>query len=160
MLAGFCECGIIEPFFIEGNLNANIYLDLLRNQILPAIDNLFDGNIQNIWFHQDGAPPHYAVIVRQYLTNTFPNRWIGRRGEIEWPSRSPDLSPLDYFLWGYVKNNVYVTKPANLADLRERILHQVNLISPEMRRNVLNEFYLRLGHCQAADGRQFEHLIQ
>ncbi|EFN81065.1 hypothetical protein EAI_05753, partial [Harpegnathos saltator] len=39
----------------------------------------------------------------------------------------------------------------------ERILHQVNLISPEMRRNVLNEFHLRLG--QAADRRQFEHLI-
>ncbi|EFN79634.1 hypothetical protein EAI_04816, partial [Harpegnathos saltator] len=42
---------------------------------------------------------------------------------------------------------------------RKRIPHQVNLISPEMRRNVLNEFHLRLGHCQAADGRQFEHLI-
>lgn len=48
--AGFYERGITGPFFIEGNLNANIYLDLLRNQILPAINNLFDGNIQNIWF--------------------------------------------------------------------------------------------------------------
>ncbi|EFN76508.1 hypothetical protein EAI_01703, partial [Harpegnathos saltator] len=56
---------------------------------------------------------------------------IGRREEIEWLSRSLDLSPLNYFLWGYVKNNVYATKPANLADLRERTLHQVNLISPE-----------------------------
>ncbi|EFN86571.1 hypothetical protein EAI_17558, partial [Harpegnathos saltator] len=65
---------------------------------------------------QDDAPPHYAVIVRQFLTDTVPNRWIGRHGEIEWPSRSPDLPPLDYFLWGYVKNNVYATKPANLAD--------------------------------------------
>ncbi|XP_024869057.1 uncharacterized protein LOC112452865, partial [Temnothorax curvispinosus] len=97
--AGFCERGIIGPFFIEGNLNANTYLQLLRNQIVPAIDNLFHGNIQNIWFQQDGAPPHYAVVVRQFLTDTFPNRWIGRRGEIEWPPRSPDLSPLDYFLW-------------------------------------------------------------
>ncbi|EFN83562.1 hypothetical protein EAI_04598, partial [Harpegnathos saltator] len=82
----------------------------------------------------------YAVVVRRFLTDTFPNRWITRCGEIEWPSRSPDLSPLDYFLQGYVKNNVYGTKPANLA---EHILHQVNLISPEMRRNVLNEFHLR-----------------
>ncbi|EFN86995.1 hypothetical protein EAI_09081, partial [Harpegnathos saltator] len=100
-----------------------------------------------IWFQQDGASPYYAVVVRQFLTDTFPNRWIGIRGEIEWRSRSPDLSPLD-FLWEYVKNNVYATKPVNLADLRERILHQVNIISPEMRRNVLNEFHLRLDHCQ------------
>ncbi|EFN75813.1 hypothetical protein EAI_00492, partial [Harpegnathos saltator] len=61
----------------------------------------------------------------------------------EWSSRSPDFSLLDYFLWGYVKNNVYETKSANLADLRQHILHQVNLISPKMRRNVLNEFHLR-----------------
>ncbi|EFN83658.1 hypothetical protein EAI_02637, partial [Harpegnathos saltator] len=96
------------------------------------------------------------VVVRQFLIDTFLNRWIGRREEIEWPSKSLDLSSLDYFLWGYVKNNVYATKPANLADFKERILYQVNLISPKMGRNVLNEFYLRLGHCQAADGRQFE----
>ncbi|EFN77036.1 hypothetical protein EAI_05732, partial [Harpegnathos saltator] len=54
---------------------------------------------------------------------------------------------------------MYASKPPNLADLRERILHQINLISPEMRRNVLNEFHLRLGHCQAVGRRQFEHLI-
>ncbi|EFN79911.1 hypothetical protein EAI_05820, partial [Harpegnathos saltator] len=72
---------------------------------------------------------------------------VGRRGEIEWPSRSLDLSPLDYFSCEYVNNNVYATKLTNLADLRERILHQVNLISPNMRRNILNEFHLRLGHC-------------
>ncbi|EFN80694.1 hypothetical protein EAI_01480, partial [Harpegnathos saltator] len=52
--------------------------------------------------------------------------------------------------------NVYATKPADLADLRERI---PNLILPKMRRKVLKEFHLRLGHCQVADGRQFEHLI-
>ncbi|EFN82522.1 hypothetical protein EAI_09366, partial [Harpegnathos saltator] len=55
--------------------------------------------------------------------------------------------------------HVYATKPVNLVDLKERILHQVNLISSEMRRNVLNEFHLRLSHCQAEEGRQFEHLI-
>ncbi|EFN86064.1 hypothetical protein EAI_05311, partial [Harpegnathos saltator] len=44
--------------------------------------------------------------------------------------------------------HMYAMKPANLANFRERILHQVNLISPEMRRNVLNEFHLRFSHCQ------------
>lgn len=157
--AGFCERGIVGPFFINGNLNAAIYQELLQNEVISALENMFDGNIENIWFQQDGAGPHYAIAVRQFLDNTFPNRWIGRRGQIEWPARSPDLSPVDYFFGGYLKNNVYATKPANFADFRERIIHQVDLISAEMRRNVINNFYLRLGHCQAADGGQFEHLL-
>jgi len=43
-------------------------------------------------------------------------------------------------------------RPADLADLKERIVHEVGFISADMRRNVLNNFYLRLGHCQTAEG--------
>jgi len=47
--------------------------------------------------------------------------------------RSLDLSSLDYFLWGYLKNNVYATKSADLADLRKQIVHEVDLISVDAR---------------------------
>ncbi|EFN87163.1 hypothetical protein EAI_14395, partial [Harpegnathos saltator] len=53
--AGFCERDIIRPFFINGNLNAAIYQELLQNELIPALENMFDGNIENIWFRQDGA---------------------------------------------------------------------------------------------------------
>lgn len=43
----------------------------------------------------------YIQIFYAYLDKTFPNRWIERRGPIEWPTRSPDLTPLDYFLWDH-----------------------------------------------------------
>ena len=46
---------------------------------------------------QDGAPPHYYGDVRAYLDENLPNRWIGRRGSIEFPPHSPDLTPLDFF---------------------------------------------------------------
>ncbi|CAH0395505.1 unnamed protein product [Bemisia tabaci] len=75
-------------------------------------------------FQQDGAPPHYALAVRAYLHNEFPGRWIGRRGPIEWPPRSPDLSPLDFFLWGHLISVIYQTTPANLAELRQRKLDE------------------------------------
>lgn len=52
---------------------------------------------ESIWFQQDGAPPHYAVNVRDYLDLTFPEQWVGKRSSLEWPARSPDLSPLYYF---------------------------------------------------------------
>jgi len=51
----------------------------------------------------------------------WPGRWIGRRGAVEFPPRSPDLTPLDFYLWGTLKDVVYRRKPATLAALREEI---------------------------------------
>jgi hypothetical protein len=70
---------------------------------VPALTAMFpndhEANVphQAIWFQQDGMSPHFGINVRQYLEATFPGRWIGRRGAIEWPSRSPGLIPLDFF---------------------------------------------------------------
>jgi hypothetical protein len=76
----------------------------LRDHIVPDIVHLFlDEHRQgmpnrNIWFQQDGALPHYGVDLRLFLNNILPGRWIGRRGAIESPVRSPDLSSLNVFL--------------------------------------------------------------
>lgn len=162
--AGIVGFKVIGPFIIEGNLNGDRYLDLLRESIVPAISREFPPEDEehavdeSIWFQQDGAPPHFAVNVRDYLDQTFPDQWIGRRGSIEWPARSPDLSPLDYFLWGYLKSKVYVNRPENLQELSERILAEARTIDQQTIGRVLNEFYNRLGLCQVALGHQFEHL--
>ena len=63
---------------------------------------------------QDGAPPHFSCFVTDVLNERFPDAWIGRGGPIPWLSRSPDLSPLDFFLWGYIKNIVYGEKIRNI----------------------------------------------
>ena len=88
---------LIGPFFIDGNLNARAYKEPLRNEIIPRIREITGDNFLNIWFQQDEAAAHYGREVRAYLDTQLPHRWIGRRGEIEWPARSPDLTPLDYF---------------------------------------------------------------
>jgi len=157
--AGILNDRPVGPFFIEGNLTAQVYTVMLREQIVPAIRDIAGGNMDEIYFQQDGAPPHYGVIVRQYLNEVFQDRWIGRRGHIEWPPRSPDLTPLDFFLWGYLKSKVYATKPQDLDDLRGRITQEVQLIPPETYRNAVSAVYNRLAHCQAVEGQQFEHLL-
>ena len=133
------------------------YEEMLRNQIVPAIHDIVGENFNNTYFQQDGAPPHYARSVREYLDATFPGRVIGRRGTIEWPPRSPDMSPLDYFLWGYVKSKVYATKPANLAELERRITEAIQSIPPEMIQRAVAGFYDRIGHCQLNNGGHIEH---
>ncbi|KAJ4436441.1 hypothetical protein ANN_19074 [Periplaneta americana] len=89
---------IIGPyFFAEKTVTANTYLDMLQ---LYAVPQLPDGAI----FQQDGAPPHFANMVRTFLDEQFPARWIGRGSPyITWPARSPDLTPPDFFLWGLLR---------------------------------------------------------
>lgn len=157
--AGIFNGQKIGPFFIEGNLDGPKYEAMLREQIIPAIQALSNDEMDEVYFQQDGAPPHYSRRVRQYLNQVFQDRWIGRRGSIEWPARSPDLTPLDFFLWGYLKSKVYQTKPLNLDELRERIIQEMEDITTETYRNATRAFYTRLGHCQAVEGQHFEHLL-
>lgn len=164
--AGIINNRVIGPYFFEGSLTGERYHDFLATDLIPALATLYpDENMpdmpnQALWFQQDGAPPHYAAIVRRFLDDVFPNRWIGRRGPIEWPPRSPDLNPLDYFLWGYVKNVVYKDKPRTLDILKDRIRNVIRNISPETVENVQQEFIDRLGYCRAVNGGHFQHLIK
>ena len=59
--------------------------------------------------------------MREYLNESFPNRWLGHGGPLAWPLRSPDFTPLDYYLWGHMKTLVYKTKVESRAALRKRI---------------------------------------
>jgi len=68
---------------------------------------------------QDGTPPHFSCFVTDVLNERFPDAWIGRGGPIPWPPRCPDLSPLDFFLWGYIKNIVYAEKIRNIQTCKK-----------------------------------------
>jgi hypothetical protein len=68
-------------------------------------------------FDLEGGTRH----VRHYLDESFPNRWLGRGGPVAWTPRSPDLTPLDYYLWGHMKTLVYKTKVDSREALRDRI---------------------------------------
>ncbi|KAJ4442675.1 hypothetical protein ANN_04264 [Periplaneta americana] len=70
----------------------------------------------------DGAPPHFDRRIRNHLNATFPDRWIGRDGAVPWTPRSPDLTPLDFFLWGDVKCFMYETPIDTAGDLVTRVV--------------------------------------
>ncbi|EZA54501.1 hypothetical protein X777_05480 [Ooceraea biroi] len=65
--------------FMEGTLNAQMYEGLLVDQIIPAIQNIFPNNFEQIWFQYDGASPHFSAGSRRILNEVVPRRWIGRR---------------------------------------------------------------------------------
>ena len=75
-----------------------IYLDMLKLNVAPQLEEFQPWII----FQQDGAPPHWCSYVRRFLNATFPKRLTGRDSPTPWTPRSPDITPLDFFLWGYV----------------------------------------------------------
>ncbi|GBM37339.1 hypothetical protein AVEN_40287-1 [Araneus ventricosus] len=119
--------------------------------------DLLLSDLRNVWFQPDGAPPHKVSSVQQYIRNTFQQQVIGYGDYVEWPPRSPDLNPLDFFLCGYVKQQVYVTPPPTLQDLRNRITDACASVSPAMLYNVQREVQSRVQMCIVAEGHHFKH---
>ncbi|GFX18616.1 hypothetical protein TNCV_3310771 [Trichonephila clavipes] len=66
------------------------------------------------------------------LKDTFGDRLISRFGPVNWSPRSCDLTPLDYFLWGYVKSLVYADKPQTLDHSEDNIRRVIADIRPQM----------------------------
>jgi transposase len=93
---GLSARGLIGPFFFYNTVTGAVYLNLLQEFVIPRIREEFRDE-EDFYFQQDGAPPHYHRDVRAHLDENLPNRWIGRRGSIEYPPRSPDLTPMDFF---------------------------------------------------------------
>lgn len=100
-------------------------------------------------------------VFRSYLNDRFPERWIGRSGPIAWPPRSPDLNPIDFFIWGYYKELVYHSEFSTLQQLKSKLseaaekIQQKTQVFQDLRINFLRRCRL----CIEAGGGHFEHLI-
>ena len=102
-----------------------------------------------IIFQQDGAPPHWGSHVRRFLDATFPNRWNGRDGPTSWPPRLPDITHLDFFLWGYVKDKVFSTPVPDITNLKARITDAFAAITEDVLENMWRETDYRLDVLRA-----------
>jgi hypothetical protein len=72
---------------------------------------------------------------RDYLSVNLPGRWTGR-GSITWPPRSPDLTPLDFFLWGCTNDQVYSQRANALDELKARITAAIANVTKDMLQRV------------------------
>ena len=154
---------LIGPVFVAGNLNQERYLDIIENTVVPKLTRWYrqqaNGVIRRVWFLQDGAGPHRSRQVHDRLQELFPGRVIGLGHRVEWPPRSPDLTPLDYFLWGYLKSKVYTASapPRNLQVLERRIKAAVTgLRRTRITSRAVNNMRVRARKCIRLQGRQVE----
>jgi hypothetical protein len=86
----------------------------------------------------------------------FPGCWVGRDGPIPWPPCSPDITPLDFFLWGYIKAIVYKTLVTSLDELKLRIVAAIETVTPQMLENTWREIEYRLDILSSMKGAHVE----
>ena len=157
--AGF----VLGPYFFENDdgttstVTGEKYRSMIRNFMIPELER--HGFIQTCWFQQDGATSHTARETMARLMEYFPARLISRFGDVPWPPRSPDLTPADFFLWGYLKSKVYITKPRNISELKMRIIQETSQISADLLGKVMEETVKRAHNCLSLNGRHLKDII-
>ena len=98
-------------------------------------------------------------MSREWLRKSFGQRVISLKTEFEWAAHSPDLSPPDFFLWGYLKGRVYAERPRTINELKEASREEMRAIPRSVCKDVMNNFVLRLKKCTELNGGHLEHML-
>ncbi|KFM71496.1 hypothetical protein X975_02205, partial [Stegodyphus mimosarum] len=126
---GLMHDRVIGPlFFYRKDGLINRILRHVGNFVFPQLEELRP----HVFLQQDGAPPHSGTIVRSSLNDHFTGKWIGRGGPVPWPTRSPVITPLGFFLWIFVKDNVYRRRVSNMDDLKAIITTEIASVNADM----------------------------
>ena len=163
--AALCGNGMIfGPYFFEQNVNGIAYLRMFNEFVFPQLAERFnnqhwEGMFRGLWWAQDGAPAHCLIAVRDRLNAVFGNnRVIGLGHNVEWPPRSPDLTPCDFFLWGYIKDKVFSSPPRDIDELRQKIIREFNALreQPAFVTRAVRDMHRRTMLCVAREGGHVE----
>jgi hypothetical protein len=107
---------------------------ILEEFLIPILE---EGGPDDTLFQQDGLPPHFHKEMTGVFNHKIPEKYIGRGVPITWPPRSPALTPLDFFVWGYIKDAVCVPPLATtLPELGGRISDAVATVTLDLLKKV------------------------
>lgn len=147
--AAVCHRGIIGPFFVESGakINSEYYIQAILKPALKQLRQLYpDGKF--LW-HHDSAPAHAAHKTNDYLLS----HGVEYISKAEWLPCSPDISPCDYSLWGYLKPRVRKNKNVKtLDDLKSAIIKEFSKVPLDFLVKTINAFPTRLQEVYNENG--------
>ena len=155
---GLSSAKVYGPFFFEDR-ETGAPLTVTKERYVDVLKEAFpedDEDDQSSIFMQDGAPAHTSRMAMDWLQMRFPGRLISNKSDFVWPPRSPDLNPCDFFLWGYMKQDIHRAQPGSTEDVKQKIREFMAEISEDLLQRVNNQFMSRVGRCIAANGGLFE----
>ena len=162
--AAISMLGVIGPYFFENEdgetttVNKERYIEVLE-KFRVELSRQYPGLMRKFWFQQDGAAPHTSKLALDWLKNNFGTRLVSLKTEFEWAPHSPDLSPPDFFLWGYLKEKVFQNSPQTIIELKENIRQEMQAIPASVCKNVMENFIRRLKACVDQNGSYVENMM-
>lgn len=150
---------IIGPVVYDGTLTSERYLQILRQEIEPLVEEMPLMELRKVFFQHDGAPPHNAAIINNFLAVNFGNNWIANQGPHYWPARSPDLTPMDFYLWGRIKDLIYRLPKNSRQELEAAVMQCFASLTPIELINSAKNVQKRCRLCIRENGRSFENML-
>lgn len=159
--AGIIDNFVVGPYLLPARLDGHVYRIFLEHTLPELLEDVPLNIRRNIVFQHDGAPAHFGLNCRTYLNAQFPNGWIGRGGPISWPARSPDMTPLDFCIWGHIKSLLYATPVNTEEELVARIILAFDDIRerPQLFQRIRQSITHRYNLCIENGGRNFEQFL-
>lgn len=143
---------IIGPIFFRETLNSDRFIQLFNEFVTYLTEE--EKNFG--YLQMDGATCHTSKRTRATVAEIFNDRIIIKP---RWPARSPDLTPLDFYLWGNLKEKVYKDTPESLDCLEHNITQSIRNIVVEEIELVFKNMMKRLQMCLDCDGHHFQHFM-
>ena len=120
------------------------------------VNQLEDEELPIGYFQQDGATSHTSQASMAEIQSFCGDRVISKG---LWPSRSPDLKPPDYFIWGYLKGRVYQNKPRTIDALKANITEEIQSVTADVLARTFQNMAPRIQSCLDAIGGHFQHML-
>jgi len=141
-------------FFNNSNTNEDI---ATKFEIFNTFVNKLDHEELSIgYFQQNGATSHTSHASMAEIQSFFGDRVISKGLR---PPRSPDLTPPDYFLWGYLKGRVYQNKPRTTDALKANITEEIQAVTADVLASTSQNMARRVQSCLDANGGHFQHIL-
>ena len=153
---------VIGPIFFESCANQHTYHDMIINEFIPKLKRAYENQIDHLIYQQDSAPPHVTNKVLSKLREIFNDNLITKNGWLngmaKWPPRSTDLTPCDFFLWGFLKSKLYGKKFSTIQELKNELIKQFEELNQNklLLKRVFENFVKRCYLCIGTEGRHFK----
>jgi len=138
--------------FFDATITTAAYMEIFNTFV-----NQLDGEELSIgYFQQDGPTSHTSHASMAEIQSFFSDRVISKGF---WPPRSPDLTPADYFLWGYLKERVYQNKPRTTDALKANITEEIQAVTAGVLARTFQNMAHRVQSCLDANGGYVQHML-
>ena len=126
---------------VQGNLNAQRYVNLLNNNLLPFMQNFVPG----LTFQHDNARPHTTLVTANFLAQNNVN-------VLRWPALSPDMNPIEH-IWDELGRRARTNHQINnVQDLTRALQLEWQALPNVLIRRYVNSIRWRIRACIASNG--------